>query len=185
MASNIMSMELTSDDIQRHTGFYKVGWIDSGVLFPTGNCSDLFVSNLLKLCTSFKMEREIGLPLCDLCCAEGKKNEALISLINESNEKVFFGCAVILVLGRRGKVYIAPDLIYHFVTQHSYLPPQEFIDSVCELEIDKYKVGKSLLTIDEFFKSYRFSPVLNFIRMRNLAHLKIYSWLMRFCRPKR
>ncbi|MCX7805518.1 MAG: hypothetical protein N3A38_10060 [Planctomycetota bacterium] len=42
----------------------------------------------------------------------------------------------IRVLGRDGKIYAAPTLIYHYVVAHKYRPPQEFIDAVMTCEPD-------------------------------------------------
>ena len=40
------------------------------------------------------------------------------------------GSAEIRVLGGGGKVYAAPNLIYHYVAKHKYRPPEEFIEAV-------------------------------------------------------
>ena len=32
--------------------------------------------------------------------------------------------------GATGRVYAAPTLIWHYVTEHGYRPPDEFIDAV-------------------------------------------------------
>jgi len=37
------------------------------------------------------------------------------------------GSAQIFVFGERGKIYVAPNMIYHYVTAHRYKPPEEFI----------------------------------------------------------
>ncbi|BCU78007.1 hypothetical protein [Luteolibacter sp. LG18] len=43
-----------------------------------------------------------------------------------------FGSAEIRVRGADGVVYGAPDLIYHYVVAHDYLPPAAFIEAVCQ-----------------------------------------------------
>jgi hypothetical protein len=37
------------------------------------------------------------------------------------------------VVGKNGKEYVAPDLIYHYVKDCGYLPPQEFLDALMEM----------------------------------------------------
>jgi hypothetical protein len=44
------------------------------------------------------------------------------------------GSGVILVPGRDGKVYCAPELIEHYVSSHRYRPPKEFIEAVLALD---------------------------------------------------
>jgi hypothetical protein len=43
---------------------------------------------------------------------------------------MLLGSAEIRVPGKDGKVYAAPNLIYHYIKDCGYLPPQEFIDAV-------------------------------------------------------
>ncbi len=43
--------------------------------------------------------------------------------------------AEIRVLGKNGKSYAAPNLIYHYIKDCGYFPPQEFIDAVKALGI--------------------------------------------------
>ena len=38
------------------------------------------------------------------------------------------------VWGKDGNVYAAPSLIFHYILQHGYQPPQEFIDAVMDSE---------------------------------------------------
>jgi hypothetical protein len=40
------------------------------------------------------------------------------------------GSAEIRVVAIRGRVYAAPNLIYHYIKDCSYLPPQEFLDAL-------------------------------------------------------
>jgi hypothetical protein len=40
------------------------------------------------------------------------------------------GSAEIRVPGSGGRIYAAPDLIYHYVEAHGYRPPDEFVEAV-------------------------------------------------------
>jgi hypothetical protein len=44
------------------------------------------------------------------------------------------GSAEIIVPGRDGKVYRAPTLIAHYVRNHRYRPPKEFVEAVLALD---------------------------------------------------
>ncbi|HTW24902.1 MAG TPA: hypothetical protein VMD78_14950 [Candidatus Baltobacteraceae bacterium] len=49
----------------------------------------------------------------------------------EVEGRVFkLGSAEIHVKAPDGRTFAAPDLIYHYVAQHGYKPPLEFIDVV-------------------------------------------------------
>ncbi|WP_456057523.1 DUF7919 family protein [Aliidongia dinghuensis] len=38
----------------------------------------------------------------------------------------------IRIKAKSGITYVAPVLIFHYVTIHGYLPPQEFVDAVIQ-----------------------------------------------------
>ena len=40
------------------------------------------------------------------------------------------GSAEIRVKGINGKIYAAPNLIYHYIKDCGYLPPREFLDAL-------------------------------------------------------
>jgi hypothetical protein len=43
------------------------------------------------------------------------------------------GNGEIRVLGADGVTFVAPVLILHYVTEHHYLPPPQFVDAVLHL----------------------------------------------------
>ena len=43
---------------------------------------------------------------------------------------MLLGSAEIRVFGQNGKIYAAPNLIYHYMKDCGYLPPQEFLDEL-------------------------------------------------------
>ncbi|MGH3310044.1 MAG: hypothetical protein ACRDP3_05595, partial [Streptomyces sp.] len=45
-------------------------------------------------------------------------------------ESVTLGNAEVRVISRHGRWLIAPTLVHHYVNEHSYLPPEEFIEAV-------------------------------------------------------
>jgi len=45
------------------------------------------------------------------------------------------GSAEIRVQGIDGAVYAAPNLIYHYMANHNYLPPEEFLGAIRDLTI--------------------------------------------------
>jgi hypothetical protein len=49
---------------------------------------------------------------------------------NAFDSRLKLGDAEIIVFGKRGKFYIAPNMIYHYVTVHHYKPPEEFIQAL-------------------------------------------------------
>jgi len=48
----------------------------------------------------------------------------------DTGERLELGYAEIFVFGKRGKIYSAPNMLYHYVTIHHYKPPEEFIQAL-------------------------------------------------------
>ena len=95
----------------------NVGWLARGYPFPTGPTSLRFRSKLRKQARNVQ-NPAFGFHECDLCGWRPwiKAN----------------GNGEIHVAGPDGIVYVAPQLILHYISRHKYLPPQQFIDAVLE-----------------------------------------------------
>jgi hypothetical protein len=52
------------------------------------------------------------------------------SLVRKGDEWITIGSAEIRVFGHDGRVYAAPNFIYHYVVVHHYQPPEEFVEAV-------------------------------------------------------
>ena len=48
----------------------------------------------------------------------------------DTGDRIELGYAQICVFGQRGKIYDAPNMVYHYVTVHHYRPPEEFIQAI-------------------------------------------------------
>jgi hypothetical protein len=48
----------------------------------------------------------------------------------DTGERTSLGQAEIYVFGEEGRVYVAPTLIFHYVTVHHYKPPIEFVQAL-------------------------------------------------------
>jgi hypothetical protein len=54
----------------------------------------------------------------------------VIPLLEFEGETLKFGSAEIRVIGSDSVIYAAPNLVFHYVRDHGYKPPQSFIDAV-------------------------------------------------------
>ena len=94
-----------------------IGWLDGKHNFPTGKSSAAFIHKLRQLAekcheSSFLLgwQHLLGFHTCELC---GK-----------------FRSAGNLGVPAGELLFVAPEMITHYVEQHDYLPPQQFIDAV-------------------------------------------------------
>lgn len=67
-----------------------------------------------------------GFHKCEFCddqSFEGMK-------VSRHGRETRLGSAEITVKGKGGRIYAAPNLIYHYVAAHDYDPPKEFVEAL-------------------------------------------------------
>ena len=102
---------------------WNVGWLDGEHPYPQGPVSAEFVDRLWTFC-QLRVERSRGIHWCKICAVD----EPVI--VEHNGEPWVVGTAEVRALGAAGQVYAAPDMIYHYVTAHSYRPPDVFIEAI-------------------------------------------------------
>jgi len=76
-----------------------------------------------------------GFHFCQLCDFDPNVvvyDQAAMQCLQASGA---LGSAEVRVVGRSGRVYAAPTMIWHYVAVHRYQPPREFIEAVMEMEM--------------------------------------------------
>lgn len=92
----------------------NVGWLDEGLPFTVGLTSACFHEASLELCEHPNILHR-GAHNCWFC--RGKLQDMT-------------GKGQIRIIGNSGTWYAAPTLVHHYVTQHNYSPPPDFIEAV-------------------------------------------------------
>src|SRR5262249_38297781 len=92
----------------------NIGWLDEGHPFPVGQPTQAFRDALADLC-KHPILLHRGSHACWFCRGRLQKEA---------------GNGQVRVLGGRDVWYSAPILVHHYVTQHEYRPPAEFIEAV-------------------------------------------------------
>jgi len=101
----------------------NIGWLASGVAFPKASPDPQFVARLWRFCT-ISVGQTRGLHRCELCQSRDS------NVPRRNDEQLLLGSAEIRVAGIQGRLFAAPNLIYHYVVSHSYSPPAEFVQAV-------------------------------------------------------
>lgn len=90
-----------------------VGWLENGRDFVTGTIPKDVYSKLCEFSKNpWTFAVFAGPHECDLCQFGGQ-----------------FGISNIFI-PHNGKIYVCPELITHYINNHFYLPPREFIEAV-------------------------------------------------------
>ena len=106
----------------------RVGWLEKGHTFEKRDSDPSFVKKLIKLYRN-RVNPTRGYHRCEFCL-----DPEFGLPVTVDNMTIKLGGAEIHVLAQDNKVFAAPDLIYHYVVEHSYAPPKEFIDAVLAQE---------------------------------------------------
>jgi hypothetical protein len=110
--------------LPRKTPLLAVGWLENGRPVPTGEVSEQVFDQLRELLRDPWGLAFCGWHDCDLCVyrygpSKLRKNPNTVGFKN------------VFVPGD-AKVYVAPEMILHYIDQHGYAPPPEFQQAVLD-----------------------------------------------------
>lgn len=103
-----------------------IGWLERGKEYVHGKCPADFVEKLQRIVLQMPVNQMRGTHRCDFC----KKDDILLTVETKSR---LLGSAEIWIPRTDGQIiFAAPNLIFHYIAEHGYLPPSCFIESVNE-----------------------------------------------------
>jgi hypothetical protein len=108
----------------------SVGWLEKGHDFTRGAVPSGFLERLLERCRHPAI-RHRGAHLCEFCPSLEHAQAACVREL-ANGERVFVGSGFIRVHPKQGLAFVAPTLVFHYVQDHGYLPPQTFIEAVMQ-----------------------------------------------------
>jgi hypothetical protein len=102
----------------------NVGWLDVEHEFSKKEASEDLLDALFEKIRP-PVNKTRGFHRCPFC------NQPSFGVtVTRKGVSVTLGSAEVRVEAKDVKIYAAPDMIYHYVAEHDYCPPQEFIDSL-------------------------------------------------------
>lgn len=104
----------TSAYFARGDNIRAVGWLEAGHPYQQGAVPNDFVARLKQhIGTAYQPMLFMGFHRCSLCL-EGQRKVGYHNLLIPTNQLL----------------YVAPQLVIHYIEDHGYQPPQEFIEAV-------------------------------------------------------
>ncbi|MEU2080076.1 hypothetical protein [Streptomyces sp. NPDC013489] len=113
----------------------NIGWLEAGLSWTSGQASQDFGRRLLAVVDAQHVNVMLGLHECDLCPTPLPDTHPWY-MPRPGELRASVGTGEIRVPGSPGIVFAAPSLIGHYVVDHGYLPPRQFIEAV--LAFDPY-----------------------------------------------
>jgi hypothetical protein len=107
-----------------------VGWLDAEHDYSRGSVEDGFVARLSDVCCTNAVARTRGFHRCPFCPPSAASEPPSPTMVERGAESVTLGSAEVHVVARDGRWLVAPNLVLHYVTDHGYVPPPEFIEAV-------------------------------------------------------
>jgi len=112
--------------VSQFLGTLSVGWLAKQYPYSQGETSEDFKERLFVFCLNHVRQTR-GFHVCEFCTP----SPPFLVYAQRGDKEVWLGSAEIRVV-YQGNIYAAPDLIYHYVIEHQYRPPDEFIEAVLE-----------------------------------------------------
>lgn len=109
----------------------NVGWLGRETDFLQGDAPEGFIEALTELCAHHSTNKMRGWQRCQLSHAKQAVEYPVQFTLR--GEEFALGDAEVRVPSPEGSLLVAPNLILHYVTDHKYLPPQKFIESVMKV----------------------------------------------------
>ena len=91
--------------------YVRIVWLDTVAPFTTGDCPDGFLKKLKSLEPNVHTK---GFYKCPYCKNARSSREYVLKI-------------------KDNKYYSVPEMIIHYIEEHNYLPPKEFIDYVMNM----------------------------------------------------
>jgi hypothetical protein len=102
-----------------------VGWLSRISDYRQGDVQPETVHAIEELLSSHRVNQMRGHHVCEFCL------RSPVIVVTGSGRPVMLGSAEIWVPSPDRKlIYAAPDLLYHYIVEHKYLPPDDFLDAV-------------------------------------------------------
>ena len=109
---------------RRHREWRTFGWLDPSAEFRTGPCPEPAVRRLVEAAKT-PVQRTRGFHLCEFC----EEREPMgTTYPTGDGGKLLLGSACLEVFDGEGNVWIAPNLVLHYIDSHRYLPPDPILE---------------------------------------------------------
>ena len=106
-----------------HAVTKNVGWLSTGHAFETGEPTEALLDRLWSYC-AVSVAQTRGIHQCEFCPTKD------VRFVERKGDSLLLGTAEIRVFAGLGCIYAAPTLIYHYVSDHDYKPPEQFIQAL-------------------------------------------------------
>ena len=122
----------------------NVGWLDDQHPYAIGSVNTPVIERLWHFCAS-PVVRMRGYHTCELC-----SDASTPLVVSKGEQQLRLGASEIRVFAHDGTWYAAPDLIYHYIVAHQYMPPKDFVEAILHTPLPHTNSYKEQLRLNGF-----------------------------------
>lgn len=115
------------------TGIRYIGWLSDEDRLPYTSPPAGLLASLEPLLLTHATNRMRSRARCPFC-------RDLVT-IDRDGTALALGGSEIWIPASAGPIYVAPDLVFHYINAHGYAPPQEFVDAVMEQPVPNWNAN--------------------------------------------
>lgn len=105
---------------------YNIGWVEADSQLKTGIIDSQVPLLLERYYADLVGNQTRGYHGCALC---GNWEPGF----ERQDQRIILGAAELWIPSDNDRIFVAPDLVIHYLREHSYRPPDEFITAVLRL----------------------------------------------------
>jgi hypothetical protein len=106
----------------KYVNTYSIGWLDGEHPYPKGSTDLEFTERLLAFCDR-ALYCTRGYHRCPFCLDDRR------IVVRQDEREIYVDNGELWIEGATA-VYVAPTMIYHYITKHGYRPPDAFVQAV-------------------------------------------------------
>jgi hypothetical protein len=115
-------------------GVLNVGWLGGKTDFPVGALPIELLTKLVELTVTKPVNQTRGFHRCELCGTPQVDAEA-------RGQSRALGSAEVWLPGD-GCIFASPDMLVHYIREHSYLPPERYLEALGRVDPEHWNPPK-------------------------------------------
>ncbi len=124
---------------------FNIGWLGKGAPFSQGNVDEFFINKLIAIYRRERVNITRSIYPCPFCFQSYDSILDYDGILLEDQKNEILGISEIWLPNKQNtKVFVSPDLIIHYIRDHGYLPPQEYIDAVNNFDLNSSWFGEKM-----------------------------------------
>ena len=116
-------------------GVLNIGWLHRKHKFTVGDINEKFQNKLKSFILNHDDGKVLinrlkaGVHMCPFC-------DKVDLILDADGKQTYLTWAILWIPSENNCFYASPAMLYHYIDEHNYKPPQEYVDAVMRLKDD-------------------------------------------------